>query len=168
MATDIMNTQQTATSIRIVAATADDIDAIIELIETAHGESRYAKFPFAQVRLRRFVRDFLTARAEDQATTFLVKHDEETVGLAACQILPHLFSTALIASTLLFFVKQTYRGGSAPSKLLRALTQWAQLNKAVELSVHVTRGEEEGATRINRFFKAKGFHASGENLHLDL
>jgi len=149
-------------------ATVDDAEAIISLIAQAHGESRYASYPFAQVRLRRFVVQSLGDVDGKQTRTFVAKVDGQVVGLASANVSPLIYSTALVVSTMLFFVKEVHRGGSAPPKLLTALADWAREKEAVELTVHVTRGLDEGAERINRFFRAKGFEASGENLHLKL
>lgn len=155
-------------AVSVAVATADDADAIIGLIAQAHAESRYASYPFAQVRLRRFVVQSLGDVEGKQTRTFVAKVGGHVVGLAAANVSPLIYSTALVVSTMLFFVEADHRGGTAPPRLLKALTDWAREKEAVELTVHVTRGLEEGADRINRFFRAKGFEASGENLHLRL
>ncbi|MEQ9143976.1 MAG: GNAT family N-acetyltransferase [Parvibaculaceae bacterium] len=152
----------------VEAAGPDDIEAIIALIRQAHAESRYADYPFAQVRLRRYTSQVLGDTDGRQARVFLAKAGGRTVGMAAASATPLIYSTAIVVSTMLFFVEEKYRGGSAPARLLAALTAWAREKQAVELSVHVTRGLDEGAERINAFFRAKGFEASGENLHLKL
>ncbi|MBL4869671.1 MAG: hypothetical protein JKX72_01820 [Robiginitomaculum sp.] len=155
-------------AVRINVATPDDLEVIIALIGQAHGESRYAAYPFAQVRLRRYAMQLLSDVEGKQARTFLARVNDETVGLVAASANPLIYSTAVVVSTMLFFVMGAHRGGSVPPRLLKALEGWAREKDAVEISVHVTRGEDEGAERINAFFRAKGFEASGENLHLKL
>ena len=155
-------------AVSVSVASPADLDAIIKLIQQAHEESRYAAYPFAQVRLRRYVSQLLNDSEGKQARIFLVNLDGRVVGIVAASASPLIYSTALVVSTLLFFVRSEHRGGSAPARLLAALTDWAREREAVEISVHVTRGADEGAARINAFFRAKGFEASGENLHLRL
>jgi len=155
-------------AVRISAATPDDLEAIIALTQQAHGESRYAAYPYAQVRLRRYVSQLLGDAEGRQARIFLARVNGDVVGMAAASASPLIYSTAVVVSTMLFFVVGSHRGGSVPPRLLKALEGWAREKDAVEISVHVTRGEDEGAERINAFFRAKGFEASGENLHLKL
>lgn len=155
-------------AVRVDVATPDDLDTIIELTKQAHGESRYAKYPYAQVRLRKFVLQILNEPEGKQARIFLARDGDRVVGMAAASVSPLIYSTAMVVSTMLFFVEASHRGGAAPPRLLTALTEWAGEKEAVELTVHVTRGLDEGAERINRFFRAKGFETSGENLHLQL
>eukprot|EP00439_Symbiodinium_sp_Y106_P090071 s1_g2607.t1 len=154
--------------VRVEVATPDDLDAIIALTQSAHRESRYAGYPFAQVRLRKYALQFLNDVEGKQARIFLARDGEQVVGMVAATVSPLIYSTAAVASTVLFFVEASHRGGAAPQKLLKTLTNWAREREAVEITVHVTRGADEGAERINQFFRAKGFEASGENLHLRL
>lgn len=155
-------------AVNVDVATSEDMEAIIALTQIAHAESRYARYPYAQVRLRKYVAQILNDTDGRQTRIFLARVGDEVVGLAAAGITPLIYSTARVASTMLFFVEAAHRGGSVPPRLLAALSAWAREKEAVELTMHVTRGEEEGAERINRFFRAKGFEASGENLHLRL
>ncbi len=147
---------------------APDMEPIVSLLEHAHGESRYAEFPFAQVRLRKFLEGAFKDTDGTAIRGFLARVDGEPVGIISASMNQMLMSPSLFAATLIFYVKKEYRGSEVPALLLDNIAAWARTKDAVELTINVTQGEEYGAERSNAFFRKKGFKSAGENFHLPL
>lgn len=155
-------------SVGVRIAREADLDPLLDLVRHAHAESRYARLPFGKVRLHRYATQVLRDTEGKQFRVFLAEQGETPVGMLAASAAPLLFSAEINVQAQLFYVVPQARGTRAPFLLLEAVRAWAEEKGAAELSFHVTRGMDEGADRINRFFRSQGFVPSGENLHLVL
>lgn len=147
---------------------APDMEAIVSLLQHAHEESRFKAVPFAQVRLRKFLQGAFTDTDGTAIQGFLALVDGEPVGLISASMNQSLTSQSMFAATLLFYVKEAYRGSEVPNILLKNISDWARTKNARELTIHVTMGEDFGAVRSNAYFRNKGFKSAGENFYLPL
>lgn len=161
-------TQEIKMSVEIRETQAPDMEPIVALLEHAHSESRYSEFPFAQVRLRKFLQGAFTDTDGTNIRGFLARVNGEPVGMISASLNQMLMSPKFFASTLIFYVKKPYRGTPIPGLLLDNIAAWAKSKDVAELTIHVTQGEDYGAERSNAFFRKKGFKSAGENFALKL
>lgn len=147
---------------------APDMEPIVSLLHHAHKESRFGEHEFAQVRLRQFLKSAFKDTDGTSIRGFLARVNGEPVGLISASLNPMLTASSLFAATLIFYVKEEYRGTQIPGLLLENISAWGRSKEAVELRISVTFGEDYGAERSNAFFRKKGFKSSGENFHLPL
>lgn len=161
-------TQEITMSVEIRETQAPDMEPIVALLEHGHNEGRGADFPFAQVRLRKFLQGAFTDTDGTNIRGFMARVNGEPVGLVAASLNLTLTSSKSFVSTLLFYVKEPYRGTPIPGLLLDNIIAWAKSKDAAELNFHVTIGEGYGAERSNAFFRKMGFLSTGENFAMKL
>lgn len=121
---------------RVRLATVEDVPTLIALGRRMHEESpRFARFPFIEEKVRE-----LCARviAGPGAIALVAEEGETIVGMVAAIAVEHWFSTALLASDLVVYVRPESRGGRAFFALMRHLRLWADAIGCAELQVGVS------------------------------
>lgn len=161
MTVDTRLSRPGAVTVRL-AASEDDLAAMLALGRRLHAESRYRGLPLDEARMAEIGRRGL---AERNPGLIVAERAGTIVGMAVVVLGQHFFSPALAATVQLIYVAPEARGGAAAVKLLGALRQWAVLNHAQDLHVNVTTAIK--ADRTDRFLRRMGFKQTGGNYVLE-
>lgn len=145
------------------AKTAEDEAAMIDLGREAFLATRMGRHPFNEDRTRELIRKGMAGNA---AVLLVARRGAEDVGFIAGQIGPALFSTALTATVVAFYVRPSVLNGQAAVKLLHAFRNWAENTGANEMQVHVTSGIKMAGT--DTFMRRIGFQQTGGNYVMEI
>lgn len=113
-------------------AAIEDLDALIALGAAMHAESpRYSRLPFSEERVRAIAEHVISQGIALVAVSAM----GGIVGMLAGIVSQHWFSTALIASDLVFYVAPEHRGGRAFFRLVREFEYQAAERGASEVQI---------------------------------
>lgn len=157
------NPRRKAKAIVRFARTEADMESVLTLGREAFQATRMGTHPFDEARSRALIRKGM---AGGQAVLMIARRGNEDVGFVAGQIGRALFSTALTATVVTFFVRPSVLNGLAAVKLIHAFRNWAESLGANEIQVHVTSGARMAGT--DRFMRRIGFYQTGGNYAIDL
>jgi len=148
-----------------------DVDAIVDMGERMHRESVYAFLPYNREKVQRLFRAFV-----DHPETwggFVAEDDGKIVGMIGGYLTDYFFCDEKLASDMILFLDQPYRGGLTSGRLIRAFEQWAIERGARELCLGISTGinidsigrfyEHMGMTRVGAVYKRRLDGEAGTN-----
>ena len=150
---------------KIRLANDKDIDALMVLGSAMHQESRFARYPMNEEKVRQSIEVMLK---EPKANGILLaEHDSAgLVGMLAVCVQPLFFADALIAQDRWYYVAKEHRGSAAALKLLVAFRRWAENRQARELNINMSVDIEQA--KFNKFMIHMDFKSCGSNFVLPL
>ena len=138
-------------------ATANDIEAGIELGRRMHEESVFAFLPFDVAKVRRLLRHI--AGDPEHYCVYVVEHDKHLIGLLVAQVMEYFFCRELLCDDLLLFVERDQRGSAAALALVRAYLDWSRQMGAREARIAISTGIDIDKT--GAFLERLGFARVG-------
>jgi N-acetylglutamate synthase-like GNAT family acetyltransferase len=145
-----------------------DVDHLLALGRQAHAESRFARMPFAQEKLRSNLQGLLTLQKERQTHCFFLMENSQgdVIGGLIGALEEFFFTDARSANSILLWVDPAWRGTPAAVRLIGAFHDWARQRQAQELCILVSSGIT--IKRTDRFLRRLGFEQTGGNYRLPL
>lgn len=134
-----------------------DIDEMVAMARLFHAASSLRDVPIVEPKLRAVMRHAITA--EDHACLVYQRADGSLSGMMIGYVIPHFFSTELMASDLMVFVRPGARGSLAAARLWAAFREWAVAAGARTLCFGTIAGIAPERTR--RFYTGLGMHEVG-------
>lgn len=130
-----------------------------------HQESRFARYPMQETKVRETVEQILS---EPKANCILLaEHDSAgLVGMLAGCVTSLFFTDVLIAQDRWFYVAKEHRGSPAALKLLVAFRRWAENRQARELNINMSVDIDQA--KFNQFMTHMDFKSCGSNFVLPL
>lgn len=165
---EMLKTLSSSVKFKVVTSTRD-LDAIVQLAEQAHTESRFGYIPFSAAKVRKTA----LAAFENQSrhAVMLATKDHEPVGFAYCTISEYHIGTEVLLTTIHNMnvartVRQTLSGGRIALGLFRGIETWSKARGAHEILFHVTSGV--GLERAHKLAKRLGYKFIGGSYNLEL
>ena len=149
---------------RVRPAGPGDVGTVVDLVAQAHGESGFARFPFAAEKAAAAARRYLGQPG--RAALLLAERAGAATGLCVTVADELLTSHAKVGTVLILYVRPAARGSFAAVKLLRHSRRWAAAREAETLMVHATGGI--APDRTHRLLTRMGFTLSGGNYAVPL
>lgn len=143
-------------------AEAQDWPEFFRLVKLMHAESRFAKYPLIEERMRKVFDDHLQ-HLNIACCLLAVNKDQQIVGMLMGYVIELFFADERVAQDRLFFVQPVSRGSSAAVRLLSAFRAWAQKRGAQEVSINMSVAVD--MSRFNRFMTHMGFACCGSNFY---
>ena len=144
-------------------AEAGDEAHFVALGRVMHATSIYEFLPFDEDIAWRTATDYI---GKDGCCALLVMSGDEAVGMHLASLTSYFFSPAILAASLVTFVRPDKRGGRAALLLMRAYLDWAKTHHADEAYIGVSIGVEND--KSHRFFTHLGFTHVGGNYKMRL
>lgn len=145
-----------------LANSAADVEAMIEMGQRLHAESRFSNLTYDQERLRKSGEFGL---AHNNPGLLMAERSGVLVGMAVVMVGEYFFASAKTATIQLLYVTPEARGGMAAVRLLKAIRQIAANSGAHDLHLNVTTGISPAKT--DRFLRRMGFLQTGGNYVLE-
>lgn len=145
-------------------AVLDDLENLIALSRRMHEESNFRSLSFSDPNLRQSLAGAM--HRKDMFFFGIYEINNHIVGYLLGVLQKPFFTTDTIASDMMFFVDQLYRGSPAALKLWQSFRDWAREKGACEIRQGVTTGL--APERTDRFFRKIGMESTGQNYRLEL
>jgi len=110
---------------KVVLATEQHVNDIVEMSLLFHGESPYADIAVDREKLNAVAVNFILTDA-DHVCLLLIADDDTVAGVLIGYASSLPFSEAKIASELVWYVLPAYRKGIGAGKLLKTFEYWAR------------------------------------------
>ena len=139
----------------IRAASQLDLDSLMGLTRQMHAEGEFHSAPLAEPKVRAIFSRLITGG-------FLMVNDgaEGVDAMLAGMVSEQWYSTARVASDVIFFVRPTKRGGFAAVRLIQAFVAWGKEQGAAEINIAQSSGVR--VTEFAHLMSGMGFdHAGG-------
>jgi GNAT superfamily N-acetyltransferase len=140
----------------IRAATHDDIPRLAELGRQMHVESRFARLPLDDGKVRAL---FVELIESADGLLIVAENGGEVIGGFAGYVCEHYFARTLVAGDYALFIAPEHRGGMAAPRLLKAYVAWAKSRGAVMIQAGITTGVHVEAT--TQLYQRLGFQPAG-------
>lgn len=149
-------------------ATPADVPAMIKLGRFAHGESRFAPFPYDEAKLREGLPALIALQNGRGSHLCLLVENREgrLIGMLIGELAEYFFTRSRSANSIFLWVDPSYRGGAAAIRLIRAFFDWGAKSGAVEVTVPIASGVR--VARTDRFLRRIGFVQTGGNYSIPL
>ena len=137
--------------------TPKDLPDLMDLVRSAHIESRFAWMTFNA----RSTWRFLEGRMGQKGACVLVAHrEEELIGGLLADTQTHWFSGTKYILLRALYIRPEFRGGVAAMKMLHGLRQWAANTHAAELRIEETFLEPSAS--LEKILKRLGYQPTGK------
>lgn len=148
--------------VNIYYATFSNLPALLALGERMHAESEhYARIPFSYERTR----DVLHALT-NQGRLLVAQDHIDVLGMLGLVADRAVFSDAIMAADVVFYVAPEHRGTGAGRALLRRGEEWAREHGAVSFQIGLSTGVD--TERTARFLERLGYSRGIVGLHKEL
>jgi len=141
----------------IRAATAADVEPLVEIGARMHAEGAYRFLPYDAEKLRRLGAHFL--EHPDTHCLLVAEHDGVLVGMLGGYLTDYYFCEEKLACDQFFFVDRSWRGSRAAVRLVGAFRDWAAARGARELCLATSLGGN--IEKIGRFYEGLGLTCVG-------
>lgn len=139
------------------AATAEDIDQLVEMGARMHAEGAYAFLPYDREKLRRLAAYSLDH--PDARCVLVVEEEGRLAGMLGGYLTDYYFCEEKLACDLFFFVDRPWRGTRAAARLIAAFRDWAAARGAREICLATSVAVN--TERIGHFYERMGLSCVG-------
>lgn len=145
----------------------DEIDAFVDLGHV-HQQECEPDLGFDEIVARANVWSVMSDMSRAKMNMWVVRKDDIIVGYAIGTIHQYMFSTAKLASLVIWYVLPQHRKTPAAFKLLVNFENWAKLQGVRRIEIGAARESGGNTTEVNRMFTKRGFRQYGELFFRDL